>query len=59
MSERKIKSVEGAVEAILEYVQGISVIKSYNLTGNANKKVSDAIDERTRFHTAWSGRLFP
>lgn len=45
MSERKMKSVEGAVEAILEYVQGISVIKSYNLTGNANKKVSDAIDE--------------
>ena len=45
MSERKIKSIEGAVEAILEYVQGIAVIKSYNLTGNANKKVSDAINE--------------
>lgn len=45
MSERKIKSVEGAVEAILEYIQGIAVIKSYNLTGNANKRVSDAIEE--------------
>lgn len=45
MSGRKLKSVEGAVEAILEYVQGIAVIKSYNLTGSANKKVSDAIDE--------------
>ncbi len=45
MSGRKLKSVEGAVEAILEYVQGIAVIKSYNLSGNANKKVSDAIDE--------------
>ncbi|MDR1630152.1 MAG: ABC transporter ATP-binding protein/permease [Oscillospiraceae bacterium] len=45
MSGRKIKSIEGAVEAILEYVQGIAVIKSYNLTGNANKKVSDAIEE--------------
>lgn len=44
-SERKIASVENAVEAILEYVQGISVIKSYNLTGSANKKVSDAIAE--------------
>lgn len=45
MSGRKVKSVENAVEAILEYVQGIAVIKSYNLTGGANKKVSDAISE--------------
>lgn len=45
VSERKVKSVENAVEAILEYIQGIAVIKSYNLTGKANKKVSDAIDE--------------
>lgn len=45
VSERKVRSVENAVEAILEYVQGIAVIKSYNLTGKANKKVSDAIDE--------------
>ncbi|PYG89394.1 ATP-binding cassette subfamily B protein [Ruminiclostridium sufflavum DSM 19573] len=45
MSGRKVRSVESAVEAILEYVQGIAVIKSYNLTGSANKKVSDAIEE--------------
>lgn len=45
LSSRKVKSVENAVEAILEYVQGIAVIKSYNLTGSANKKVSDAIEE--------------
>lgn len=44
-SQRKTDSVEAAVSAILEYVQGISVIKSYNLTGGANKKVSDAINE--------------
>lgn len=48
MSGRKVKSVEGAVEAILEYVQGIAVIKSYNLTGSANKKVSDAIEEENK-----------
>lgn len=45
VSGQKVQSTENAVEAILEYVQGISVIKSYNLTGNANKKVSDAIEE--------------
>lgn len=48
ISDRKVKSVENAVEAILEYVQGISVIKSYNLTGKANKKVSEAIDEENQ-----------
>lgn len=48
MSGRKVKSVESAVEAILEYVQGISVIKSYNLAGNANKKVADAIEEENK-----------
>lgn len=48
MSGRKVKSVERAVEAILEYIQGIAVIKSYNLTGSANKKVSDAIEEENR-----------
>lgn len=45
MSTRKVNSVESAVESVLEYVQGIAVIKSYNLTGSANKKVSDAIEE--------------
>lgn len=42
-SDKKTQSVENAVGAVLEYVQGIAVIKSYNLTGKANKKVSDAI----------------
>ena len=38
-SDRKTVSGDKAVEAVLEYVQGIAVIKSYNLTGKANKKV--------------------
>ena len=37
-SDRKTVSGDKAVEAVLEYVQGIAVIKSYNLTGKANKK---------------------
>ena len=45
VSEKKVKSVENAVESILEYIQGAAIIKSYNLTGRANKKVSEAIAE--------------
>ena len=44
-SDRKTVSGDKAVEAVLEYVQGIAVIKSYNLTGKANKKVTSAIKE--------------
>ena len=44
-SDRKTVSGDRAVEAVLEYVQGIAVIKSYNLTGKANKKVTSAIKE--------------
>ena len=43
--DRKTVSGDRAVEAVLEYVQGIAVIKSYNLTGKANKKVTSAIKE--------------
>ena len=44
-SDRKTVSGDKAVEAVLEYVKGIAVIKSYNLTGKANKKVTSAIKE--------------
>ena len=44
-SDRKTVSGDKAVETVLEYVQGIAVIKSYNLTGKANKKVTSAIKE--------------
>lgn len=33
------------VDAVLEYVQGITVVKSYNLDKQANKKVDDKINE--------------
>lgn len=33
------------VDAVLEYVQGITVVKSYNLDKQANKKVDSKIDE--------------
>ena len=48
VSDKKSISQEKAISAVLEYVQGISVIKSYNLVGKANKKVSDAINEENK-----------
>ena len=36
---------ETLVEAVLETIQGMSVVKAFNLDENANKKVDQAVDE--------------
>ena len=41
------RSQTGLVEAVLETVQGMSVVKSFNLTGRGDKKLQDAL-ERSR-----------
>ena len=38
-----VESVQILVNNILEYIQGISVVKSYNIMGDSNKKVKEAI----------------
>ncbi|MCD2493010.1 ABC transporter ATP-binding protein/permease [Lacrimispora sp. NSJ-141] len=38
------KSETVLVEAVLEYVQGMSVVKSFNLTGRGDKTVQDALE---------------
>lgn len=58
-SDKKSQSVEDAVGAVLEYVQGISVIKSYNLTGKANKKVRDAIKSEQNINYAMERSYIP
>ena len=58
-SDRKIASGDRAVEAVLEYVQGIAVIKSYNLTGTANKKVASAIREERDVNYALEKNYIP
>ncbi len=45
ISPRKTASDIALVDAVLEYVQGIVVVKSYNLAEQANKKVDRGIDE--------------
>lgn len=45
ISPRKTIADIALVDAVLEYVQGITVVKSYNLAKQANKKVDQEIDE--------------
>lgn len=45
ISPRKTAADIALVDAVLEYVQGITVVKSYNLAKQANKKVDSKIEE--------------
>ncbi|SHO44035.1 ABC transporter ATP-binding protein [Anaerocolumna xylanovorans] len=45
ISPKKTIADIALVDAVLEYVQGITVVKSYNLGKQANKKVDRKIDE--------------
>jgi len=45
ISPERHKAQVNIVDAILEYVQGIAVVRSYNLATKANQKLSDAINE--------------
>lgn len=51
------KSETIMVGAVLEYIQGMSVIKSFNLTGKGDKKVQDALEYNKESNLALE-RLF-
>lgn len=45
MSQRKMDADERLVAKVLEYVQGITEVKSFNLTKDSTTKVADAVEE--------------
>lgn len=45
ISQKLVSTSQRLVDTILEYIQGIAVVKSYNLVGDANKKVKNSIKE--------------
>ncbi|GAA0741319.1 ABC transporter ATP-binding protein [Clostridium oceanicum] len=45
LSPRRQKAQAGLVTAILEYIQGIAVVKAYNLGGISSEGVKNAIEE--------------
>ncbi len=48
IAPKRQKSEAVLVEAVLEYVQGMSIIKSFNLTGRGDKKVQDALESNRK-----------
>lgn len=45
ISPERQRAQEDLVGATLEYIQGMNIVKSFNLGGNSNKKMKQAIEE--------------
>ena len=52
-------SIVFVVEKVLEYVQGISEVRSYNLTGCASKELNEAIDKNRDINTTMELKTVP
>lgn len=55
----KSASDTDVVEKVLEYVQGISEVRGYNLTGRTSKKLNHAIEENRRINTEMELKFVP
>ncbi|WRS27594.1 ABC transporter ATP-binding protein [Oscillospiraceae bacterium MB08-C2-2] len=59
ISPSKAIADENIVGAVLEYVQGIGIVKSYNLMNQAGKKIDNAIDECERVNFGLERSFIP
>ena len=59
VSESKDSADRAVVSSVLEYVQGMSEIKSYLLYGNENKKLLKSIDNASDINFKMEKRLLP
>ncbi len=55
----KTASDTDVVEKVLEYVQGISEVRGYNLTGRTSQKLNQAIEENRRINTEMELKFVP
>ena len=55
----KQKSDVALVEQVIEYIQGISEVKSYNLTGKYSKRLNHAIKDNAKVNTSMEFKMIP
>lgn len=59
ISAKKIEADEAQIGKILEYIQGIAEVKTYNLTGSRRKELNDRIDTCIKNCIAMEMRCIP
>ena len=58
-AKEKVRTDSAVVEKVLEYIKGISEVKSYHLSGKYNQKLETVIDENAKAIQIWSLCLCP
>lgn len=59
LSAEKVESDQKLVSEIMEYVQGIAEVKSYNLFGKQTRKLNKAIDNNVKVNTEMEFAFIP
>lgn len=59
ITPRKIEADSSLIEKLLEYIQGITEVRAYNLTGSTSKKLNAAIDENADCNIAMEKAFIP
>ena len=59
ISPRKLAAQTSLVSAVLEYVQGMSVVKAFNTAGNARRKIDEAISENEKMFVSLEFSFLP
>ncbi len=59
MAKQKIEKDSALVAKVIEYVQGISEVKAFRLTGERSRELNKAIDENENANSAMELKLIP
>lgn len=59
VSGKKIRADERPVEKVLEYLQGMTEVKAYRLTGVKSKELNEAISENSKINIDMEMTLVP
>ena len=59
VSGKKIRADERLVEKVLEYLQGMTEVKAYRLTGVKSRELNEAISENSKINTDMETTLVP
>lgn len=58
-SPARLAAQTGLVDAVLEYIQGMSVVKAFGLSGRVGTSIEEAIDEAERQNYNLEGKSIP
>ena len=59
MAQQKIEKDSTLVAKVIEYIQGISEVRAFRLTGQRSKELNGAIDENEKANSAMELKLIP